>query len=198
MDLKFEAARRQLGTATHLFLEDLDPVAVHCLAGGACEVLEYYASKGGGKPFASLMLSNAPEMDLVDLHRLQRQHWNTFKHALDLKGLERDDIALLRTFTDEQNDHALFIGWWDHAQAVNRMPIEAQAFHLWYYAKYPDKLAPGISPNKYTSIFPGLDGMTRSQQKERLRAKIAEARTDPEVMNDEHTERRPLMLSWML
>lgn len=196
MDMKFEAARRQLGTATHLFLQDLDPVAAHCLAGGACEVLEHYAGKVGAKPFASLMLSNAPKMKISDLHRVQRQYWNAFKHALDLRRNERDDDVLLQSFTDEQNDHALFIGWWDYAQAANKMPIEAQAFHVWYLAKYPEKLAPGISPEKYIHIFPGLNAIGRAEQKARLRTRIGQAHADRELMTDPQTEPRSLLLSW--
>ena len=54
--LKIEAARRQLGQALAFFLQDRDPVAVHCLAGGGCELIEYYATKAGGQPFTSFML----------------------------------------------------------------------------------------------------------------------------------------------
>jgi len=48
--LKVESARRQLGTALHLYLRNLDPVSVHCLANGGCEVIEFYAEKAGGQP----------------------------------------------------------------------------------------------------------------------------------------------------
>jgi hypothetical protein len=49
--LKIESARRQLGTALALYLSDHDPVSVHCLAGGGCEVIEFYAKKAGSEPF---------------------------------------------------------------------------------------------------------------------------------------------------
>jgi hypothetical protein len=82
MNLKVEIARHQLGTALAMFLEDVNPVAVHCLAAGGCEVLEYYAEKAGGKPFISHMLSANPSFDKKKLHRLQREYWNAFKDAL--------------------------------------------------------------------------------------------------------------------
>jgi hypothetical protein len=81
MILKVEIARRQLGAALAMFLNDADPVAIHCLAGGGCEVIEYYAEKAGGKPFISHMLNANPRFDKNKLHHLQREYWNAFKHA---------------------------------------------------------------------------------------------------------------------
>lgn len=126
--LKIEGARRQLGTALAFYLDDLDPVSVHCLAGGGCEVIEFYAEKSGGSPFKNHILETATDLDIEELRRLQRQYWNAFKHATRRKGkdwVERDDEELLSQFTDEQNDHALYIGWHDYAQSTKTMPIEA-------------------------------------------------------------------------
>ena len=70
--------------------------------------------------------------------------WRTTLHQHSKE--ERDDDRLLTQFTDEQNDHALFIGWYDYAIAVNRMPIEAQIHQRWYIALHPDKLAAEFPP----------------------------------------------------
>jgi len=116
--LKVASARRQLGTALSLYLQDLDPVSVHCLAGGGCELIEYYAKKAGAQPFASHILKTFPDMKISEVRRLQRQYWSAFKHATHQhSGEERDDHALLKRFTDSQNDHVLFIGWYDYAAA---------------------------------------------------------------------------------
>src|SRR5579863_3671204 len=122
--LKIESARRQLGTALAMYLRDDDPVSVHCLAGGGCELIEYYAKKSGATPFTSHMLSVTPGLDIKEMRKLQRQYWTAFKHATHLRGQERDDDRLLAQFTDAQNDHALFIGWYDYAMTTNTMPIE--------------------------------------------------------------------------
>jgi hypothetical protein len=53
MSLKIEIARRQLGMATHLYLPDLDPVSVHCLANAGCELIKLYAKKLRGKAILS-------------------------------------------------------------------------------------------------------------------------------------------------
>jgi len=196
MNSKIEAARRQLGTALHLYLNDFDPVSVLCLAGGGCEVIEHYVSKAGGEPFISLTLETHPDLDAAKLHRTQRRYWNAFKHALDLKGRERDDQKLLADFEDTQNDHMLFIGWYDYAQAVNKMPIEAQVHQAWYLALYPEKLDPVFSKEQFESLFPNLKNLTRAKQKLRLKNAIRRARANKKIMRDPRTEQRALILGW--
>jgi len=194
--LKIESARRQLGTALAMYLRDDDPVSVHCLAGGGCELIEYYAKKAGATPFTSHMLSVIPGLDIKEMRRLQRQYWTAFKHATHRSGQERDDDRLLAQFTDAQNDHALFIGWYDYALATNTMPIEAQAHQVWYIALYPEKLDPKHSIEKYEAIFPNLREKQRSEQKRMLNESIQRAPSDPAMMNDGQTDKKPLTLGW--
>jgi len=198
--LKIEGARRQLGTALALYLQDHDPVAVHCLAGGGCEVIDFFAKKAGKEPFVTHILNENPHMDIAKVRRLQRQYWTAFKHATRKVGknqeVERDDEELLADFSDEQNDTALFIGWVDYARATQTMPIEAQVHQAWYFAKYPSKLNPKHSPKPYAELFPQINAISRSEQKRELREKIEWARSDADVMNDPRTDRRPLILPW--
>ncbi len=195
--LKIASARRQLGTALALYLQDSDPVSVHCLAGGGCELIEYYAKKAGAQPFASHVLMTFPEMKIQEVRKLQRQYWNAFKHATHQhSGTERDDDKLLTGFTDEQNDHVLFIGWYDYAAAVNRIPIEAQVHQVWYLSLHPDKLATQYRSEHYESVFPKLDQRSRAEQKRMLNEVIARTRTDADVMNDPATETLPLIADW--
>lgn len=56
---KNEVARRQLGTALALFIEDFDPVSVHTLACAGGEVAEHLARKAGAEPFGSRRRSAA-------------------------------------------------------------------------------------------------------------------------------------------
>jgi hypothetical protein len=197
--LKIEGARRQLGAALALYLDDYDPVSVHCLAGGGCEVIEFYAENAGRQPFKNHILATVPDLDIEELRRLQRQYWNAFKHATRRKGkewVERDDEELLSRFTDAQNDHALFIGWHDYFLATHTMPVEAQVHQVWYIAKYPEKQNPEKPIEPFDRTFPGLRTLTRAEQKERLRKGILEARDNPQVMNHPQTDSRPLVLPW--
>lgn len=195
--LKIESARRQLGTALALYLRDIDPVSVHCLAGGGCELIEYYAEKAGSQPFTSHILKSNPDFDIRELRRLQRQYWNAFKHATHRhSGKERDDDDLLLRFTDEQNDTALFIGWTDYALTVKTMPIEAQVHQAWYIALHPDKLASHFPANLYEDVFPNLAEKSRPEQKRMLNDVIEMARADRTVMNDPATETRALIVNW--
>lgn len=194
--LKIESARRQLGTALALYLQDQDPVSVHCLAGGGCELIEHYAKKTGAQPFTSHMLQAIPGLDIKEIRALQRKYWNAFKHATHMSGAERNDDKLHREFDDIQNDHALFIGWYDYALATNAMPIEAQAHQVWYIALYPEKLDPKHSITKYDAIFPRIRQKSRAAQKSMLNKAINWARSNPQTMADLQTEKRPLILSW--
>lgn len=89
MNRKIEIARRQLGTALALYLQDQDPVSVHCLAGGGCELIEYFAEKTGAKPLTSHLKNVNPGIDIKEIRRLQRQYWYAFKHATYQNGKER-------------------------------------------------------------------------------------------------------------
>lgn len=191
---KLEIARRQLGTALALFLEDGDPVSVHCLACGGGEIAETLTEKAGREPFSAHALGVVPDLTRDSLRRTRNRYWNAFKHALTHAGMERRDEEIIAQFTDEKNDHVLFVGWYDLALAAGNMPIEAQAFQAWYFARFPEKLADECDPAIYEALFPGLDSLARTDQKARLRWAIAGARLDDNVMNDSKTDPNPLIL----
>lgn len=160
-------------------------------------MIEYYVKKAGAEPFASHMLKTIPGLDIIKLRKLQRQYWTAFKHATHPGGKkERNDDELLSQFTDIQNDHALFIGWYDYALAVNKMPIEAQAHQVWYIALYPEKLDPKHSIEQYDEMLPNLRNNSRKDQKRMLNNLINNARSNPSMMDDEVTEKRDLILDW--
>jgi hypothetical protein len=95
MRLKIESARRQLGTALALYLDDRDPVSVHCLAGGGCEVIDFWARKADGEPFVTHILDEHPHLNIASVRTLQRQFWNAFKHATN----KEDRSARTRRFS---------------------------------------------------------------------------------------------------
>lgn len=194
-NLKAAVARRQLGTALALFLEDSDPVSVHCLACGGAEIADFLAKSSGNTPFSQHALDTFPEMKIGDLVKLRNQYWNAMKHALTQNGKARADDELLAAFDDDHNDHILFIGWYDYAMAVSRLPIEAQVFQAWYFANYPEKLADGAPLEPFVRLFPGIRGMKRTEKKRQLRKKITWARQRSDVMNDARTDRRKLILT---
>jgi hypothetical protein len=134
-------------------------------------------------------------MAMQDVRRLQNQFWNAFKHARTRDGLERADEELLGRFNDQVNDHALLIGWYDYQMATKILPVEAQVFQTWYFARYPDKLAPELDRSDYERAFPELWRLTRADQKIAMKGLIARSRADPQVMDHPATDRRPLILS---
>jgi hypothetical protein len=191
---KTEIARRQLGTALALFLEDSDPVSVHTLACAGCEIAEHLTRKAGEEPFSTHALLTFPDLDHGEIRRLQNQYWNAFKHAQTRDGIEREDSELLERFGDEVNDHTLFVGWHDYMLAVGALPMEAQIFQAWYFALYPEKLNPEVDTRIHQQLFPMLPSKSRADQKRALRQVISSFREDAEVMTHPKTDPRPLML----
>ena len=191
---KTEIARRQLGTALAMFLEDSDPVSVHTLACAGCEIAEHLTRKAGEEPFSTHALLTFPDLDHGEIRRLQNQYWNAFKHAQTRDGIEREDSELLERFGDEVNDHTLFVGWHDYMLAVGALPIEAQIFQAWYFALYPEKSNPEVDTRIYRQLFPMLPSKFRADQKRALRQVISSFREDAEVMTHPKTDPRPLML----
>ena len=192
---KTEIARRQLGTALALFLEDNDPVSVHALACAGCEIAEYLTREAGEEPFSTHALLTFPDLSRGKIQGLRNQYWNAFKHALTRDGLERKDSVLLEHFEDEVNDHTLFVGWHDYMLAVRALPIEAQIFQVWYFALYPEKLAPAVDTTQYQRNFPMLPSKPRADQKRALRQVISSFRRDAELMAHPQTDARPLILA---
>jgi hypothetical protein len=192
--VKAAIARRQLGTALSLFLSDEDPVSVHCLACGGGEIADFLAKDAGSKSFSQHALEVNPDMKINELVKLRNQYWNAMKHALSMNGKIRSDGELLARFDDEHNDHTLFVGWHDYASAVGCLPIEAQAFQVWYFANYPEKLIEGFPTADIENKFPGIRAMKRSEKKRALKRSIAWAKRQPDIMQDPKTDRRRLVL----
>jgi hypothetical protein len=200
-DLKIECARRQLGAALALCLQDHDPVSVHCLAGGGWEVIEYYAKKAGAKPFSSFIVDALPVLKAEGLRKsVLRANWTAFKHATHQhSGKERDDDKLLSRFTDVENDGVLYAGWHDYAVTVRAMPVEAALQQAWFVALHLKELE--LDPKyrePYETRFPNLRHKSRAEQKRMLNDAIAKARAgkDEELMNHPAIEKRPLILDW--
>lgn len=193
-EIKLAIARRQLGTALDLFIHDQDPVSVHCLACGGGELAHHIADLVGATTFNQHALLTFPDIDLKELRRLRNQYWNGMKHWNTHGGKPRDDSALLEVFDDAQNDHALFVGWYDFANAACWLPVEAQAFQAWYFARFPEKLADVSASHTFERLFPGVRSLQRNDAKALLRRKIKRTRDNREVMGDPKTDRRQLIL----
>ena len=191
---KLEVARRQLGTALWLFLEDLDPVSVHTLAGAGGELSEQLARRAGGTPFVQHALLTDPGMTPAQYYALLRRHYNSFKHFTRKDGSSRDDHALLAEFSDDHNYASLFISWTDFMAASPSTPIEAQIFQVWFFCMYPEKLPTNYDPAHILSVFPDLLELDRGGQKNALKLQIARSRTDGALMMDLRTDNRPLLL----
>ena len=168
---KLEAARRQLGTATEMFLKDGDPVSVHSLACAAAEILETLTANAGKDGLMGILLRENTDPTAVDVRRYRNQGWDAFKHASLKSGRARSDDEYSASFSDAANDDILFSAWFDYAEITGAVPIEAQALQIWALAQSKTrdnvKLALGCER---------LQMMDRRRQKEQLRRKIVRVR----------------------
>ncbi len=190
-----ELTRRLLGAATQLFLDDKDPVSVHCLASSAAEHASHLSKSHTGRVFNDHILATFPERDLKDIRRIRNRIWTAIKHSHDQKGNPIDLRAELEGFGDEVNDHVLFVVWSDFSNSGQPLPIEAQVFQVWYLELYPEKLDPRVAREGKTTVFRDIGNLDRVEQKECLRDAIQRYATDPELLDDPKTDRRPLVLT---
>ena len=189
---KVDVARRQLGTALHLYLTGLDPVSVHVLASGGCEIARALAAKANAKPFSDFTLEIFPHFTKSNLDYLRSKFWNAMKHAKRRDGTERDDEALLSMPLTTENEARLAEGRFDLAQAGIPLPLEAQAFNLWYLAKHGDhKELDGWQDE----LFPNILSSTPEEQKRMLADLIFSERNNSEITAHPQTDARPLIMA---
>jgi hypothetical protein len=196
-DMKLILARRQLGMALHLFMQDYDPVSVHCLACAAGELLDKLAKHRGARRFANQILENHPSIQEKELLALRNKYWNAFKHFDDRNGKPRNDVDLWQEFSDENNDHTLIIATIDYFHIANKSPIAFQVFEVWYYALYSEKVVPDTDLAHIEETFPSLSTADRFEQKRRLRRVYEKwemdrkSRSHPQVDTDALAFRNP-------
>ncbi|WP_333794590.1 hypothetical protein [Hyphomicrobium sp.] len=186
--LKIEVARRQLGVATYLFVNDLDPISVHTLACASREILERLCAVSAQASIMGQIAANA-DRPITDIRRLANQYCRAFKHHAP----ERNDDELLNAFSDQQNDFLLFIAWHDYNRLTRKMPVEAQALYSWIEALYPEKM----SIKREFENFPPflrLISLGRREQKARLLEAVRIATQIKELSMHPQTEALDLVL----
>lgn len=191
---KLETARRQLGVALHLFLDNADPVSVHVLVSGAMEILDAIVEKQGKETFKSTAIEANPGLTASRYNEIKNQYSNAMKHFNNRNGKERNDTHLLDDFSDEQNEGHLLIAWLDYGKATGKLPIEAQVYQAWFFSKYPEKLSADGLRRGWSAVFPDVGQLTMNEQKQALRRRIERERKRREIMEDPRTERRKLVL----
>lgn len=194
MSIKLAIARRQLGTALALFLDDDDPVSVHCLACGGGEIAYQLASRNDRRSWIDLVLTSNPNSNLRGLLGQRNEYWNAMKHAAQRDGSLRDDDELMQQFADELNDEILFVGWYDFACAGGVLPIEAHVYQRWFLARYPSVLDDNELRDELARPFDDISKLSREQAKRQLHRSIEALRNNRKALRDVRLDRRKLIL----
>jgi len=76
-------------------------------------------------------------------------------------------------FDDSKNEYPVYICVEDYIRLRKAMPVPMQVFQAWFCAAHIDLLEPEHPAfQKFLALFPGIDGMTRQQQKRGVAAVI--------------------------
>lgn len=129
---------------------------------------------------------------------IRNQFWNAFKHISTRKGADRDDADLLASFSEEENEERLFVGWTDYATAVRSLPVEAQVYNTWFLALHPVKFQTAEGREFMAQLqeaFPDLANLPKNRQRQRLRHSIEKWKRQRDLMSDSATDSRPLILA---
>ena len=187
-EAKIKIARHQLGSALQMFIYDQDPISVHCLACGGGELVEQVAIKIAVEPLRTHIFESVPNMDIRRYRQLRNQFWNAFKHLTDRRDIIREDMDLISSFKDEQNDAALFCGWYDYMSIKGTLPIAAQVFQIWFFSLNEDKLSTNVDPTPYRDFFDKIRSADRKEQKRQLRRAVEKYQKAKTLLDDKKTE----------
>lgn len=182
---KLEVARRQLATAIDLFFADRDAVSVYSLAANSWEVIDVLCRNAGIESFSIQARENVPASKDLKVNYVNSPHRNFFKHA------DTDSEKTLPPLPDSQVEGVLFLAVEDYIRLNGRSPVQFQVFQLWYLAKHPEKLAPGVANQQMEGVaaaFPGLSSLPRNAQLARGAQMLAGAARDQVLAGDPKTE----------
>jgi hypothetical protein len=185
-------ARSQLLTAIELFFADKDPVSVQTLAGNARELLERLCRQGGIQPMTELLLQDHPNKPKKDIYAAMNLYRNCFKHLGETEEERQEDQRTLNQFDDTKNEYLLYICAEDYVRFRGSMPIPMQIFHAWFCACHVDLLAIQSRAQDFLDMFPGIQEMTRVQQKRGVAACIEHYSNDPKLLA--HPDTEPLVI----
>lgn len=194
---KLEIARRQLGTATALYLDRKDSVSVHCLAAGGWEITQQLALDQGKKIFRDYVKEDNKEMTDALYQKIKNQFWNAYKHATKQDGNPRDDSELLSHVTLRETEDRLFGGWHDYLKLTGALPLEARIYSQWYLARDINKFADDVDPQikeRFVRTYPNLPNLPPARQHQLLLRAIAKAKRSRAMLTSNQTEHRPLIL----
>jgi len=154
---KLDAVRRQLRTAIRLFFEEKDSVSIYTLASAVVELLRDLLRPSGRGSFLKDSDMIRPEKKREYLEIVNRPQ-NFFKHA----DQDPDDVL---EFRPETVPFVLLDCVAMYQTLTGRFLREGFLFLMWFAAKYPEFLLPGVvadAAEKVRQIYPA-GGPTRAE-----------------------------------
>jgi hypothetical protein len=113
------------------------------------------------------------------------------KHLGDTEQQRQKDQRTLNQFDDTKNEYLLYICVEDYVRLRRSMPIPMQIFQAWFCACHVHLLA-FQAAQKFLDRFPGIQEMSRAQQKRGVAARIERFSNDAKLLAYPGTE--PLVI----
>jgi hypothetical protein len=144
------------------------------------------------EPITELLQQDHPDKPKKDIYAAMNLYRNCFKHLGKTEKEREENQGILKQFSDTKNDYLLYICVEDYGRLRGSMPVPMQVFHAWFCACHTDLLTDKSQVQKFFDKFPGLQGMTRAQQKRGVAASIKRYSNDPWLLA--HPDTEPLVI----
>jgi hypothetical protein len=125
---KLDVAEREIVAAVQLLFDAGDPIPVYALAAAAREITTTLCEKHGMRSMIDWIQDDHPHMTRKDIYREASKHAAFFKHA------DQDPTGVLEAFDPAEADAVLYIACSDFSRLCGGMPVERDAFELWFLA----------------------------------------------------------------
>ncbi|WP_162826787.1 hypothetical protein [Pseudolabrys taiwanensis] len=135
-----------------------------------------------------LLLADHPGKPKRDIYAAMNLYRNCFKHVGTTEAERADDQLTLDQFDDTKNDYLLYICIEDYLRLRHSSPIPMQIFHAWFCACHAHLLMSQAQAQKLLDLFPGIQTMTRDQQKRGLAGCIQQFSSHSELLAHPETE----------
>lgn len=144
------------------------------------------------QPMTELLLQDQPGKPRKDIYAALNLYRNCFKHLAATEEQRQEDQRTLTQFDDSKNEYLLYICVEDYFRIRGSMPIPMQIFQAWFCACHVHLLAFQAQAQKFLSLFPGIQELTRAQQKRGVAACIERFSDDPGLLV--HADTEPLVI----
>jgi hypothetical protein len=134
-----QAARAEIDTAIELLFYSGSPIAIDVLTWAAVEMMRGIAEHRQLQTFQSMIEERIKPEGLKEWRRIQKEHYNFFKHA------DRDPSRESDNFMPEATTYSLFGAAVDYQVVFGQLTFAMLSYIAWFMARHPNFVLPPFS-----------------------------------------------------